>query len=92
MTAMTVLATAASKRVRLLQAARAQLGMPAARVLEWRDWLEQPSLLAQALDRVDLAPEPGQHRRLVARARADVEHAVARPDRGRWPPPTGRCT
>ncbi|MDR7049360.1 glutathione synthase/RimK-type ligase-like ATP-grasp enzyme [Duganella sp. 3397] len=50
MTAMTVLATAASKRVRLLQAARAQLGMPAARVLEWRDWLEQPSLLAQALD------------------------------------------
>ena len=50
MTAMVVLATAGSKRVRLLQAARAQLGMPLARVLEWRDWLNLPSLLEQALD------------------------------------------
>lgn len=42
-----LLATGGSKRVRLLQAARAQLGLPPALLLEWRDWLLQPAMLAQ---------------------------------------------
>lgn len=46
---LTLLATACSKRVRLMQAARAQLRLPPAHVLEWRDWLAQPALLADAL-------------------------------------------
>lgn len=48
-TAMVVLAAHGSKRVRLLQAARAHLGLPPARVLAWRDWLDQPALLGAAL-------------------------------------------
>src|SRR5450830_507344 len=32
-----------------MQAARAQLRLPPAQVLEWRDWLRQPSLLDAAL-------------------------------------------
>ena len=46
---MLLLAAKDSKRVRLLQAARAQRKLPPARVLEWRDWLAQPALLAAAL-------------------------------------------
>ncbi|MGK5051928.1 STM4014 family protein [Janthinobacterium sp. RB2P8] len=46
---LTLLATAGSKRVRLMQAARAQLRLPPAQVLEWRDWLAQPALLDEAL-------------------------------------------
>ena len=46
---LTLLATDGSKRVRLMQAARAQLRLPPAQVLEWRDWLRQPSLLDAAL-------------------------------------------
>jgi len=46
---LTLLATDGSKRVRLMQAARAQLRLPPAQVLEWRDWLRQPSLLETAL-------------------------------------------
>ncbi len=45
----TLLATQGSKRVRLMQAARAQLRLPPAQVLEWRDWLAQPALLEAAL-------------------------------------------
>lgn len=47
---MILLATKGSKRVRLMQAARAQSGLPPARVLEWRDWLAQPDLFEAALD------------------------------------------
>ena len=47
---MILLATGGSKRVRLLQSARAQLALPPARVLEWRDWLAQPALLETALN------------------------------------------
>jgi len=47
---MVLLATPGSKRTRLLQAARAQLCLPVARVLAWRDWLDQPHLLDAALD------------------------------------------
>lgn len=47
---MILLATGGSKRVRLLQAARAQLALPPAQVLEWRDWLAQPDLLETALN------------------------------------------
>jgi hypothetical protein len=47
---MIVLGASGSKRVRLLQAARARLGLPPARVLEWRDWLSRPALLDAALD------------------------------------------
>lgn len=46
---MILLATNGSKRVRLLQAARARLKLPPAAVLEWRDWLAQPALLGTAL-------------------------------------------
>lgn len=46
---MILLAAASGKRVRLLQAARAQLGLAPARVLEWRDWLDRPALLEAAL-------------------------------------------
>jgi hypothetical protein len=46
---LTLLATQGSKRVRLMQAARAQLRLPPAQVLEWRDWLAQPVLLEHAL-------------------------------------------
>ncbi|MCC7705259.1 STM4014 family protein [Janthinobacterium sp. GW460P] len=48
-TALTLLATQGSKRVRLMQAARAQLRLPPAQVLEWRDWLARPDLLPAAL-------------------------------------------
>ncbi|MDZ5633720.1 STM4014 family protein [Janthinobacterium sp. GMG1] len=48
-THLTLLATQGSKRVRLMQAARAQLRLPPAQVLEWRDWLAQPALLEAAL-------------------------------------------
>lgn len=48
-TYLTLLATQGSKRVRLMQAARAQLRLPPAQVLEWRDWLAQPALLQHAL-------------------------------------------
>lgn len=48
-TPLTLLATAGSKRVRLMQAARAQLRLPPAQLLEWRDWLRQPALLNVAL-------------------------------------------
>ncbi|MBH1997005.1 MAG: hypothetical protein I8H69_18230, partial [Burkholderiales bacterium] len=46
---LTLLATQGSKRVRLMQAARAQLRLPPAQVLEWRDWLAQQVLLEHAL-------------------------------------------
>ena len=46
---LTLLATQGSKRVRLMQAARAQQRLPPAQVLEWRDWLAQPALLQHAL-------------------------------------------
>lgn len=46
---LTLLASAGSKRVRLMQAARAQLRLPPAQVLEWRDWLARPELLPAAL-------------------------------------------
>ena len=48
---LTLLATSGSKRVRLMQAARAQLRLPPAQVLEWRDWLAQPALLFDAMRR-----------------------------------------
>jgi len=48
-TPLTLLATAGSKRVRLMQAARAHLRLPPAQVLEWRDWLAQPDLLPASL-------------------------------------------
>lgn len=48
-TPLTLLATAGSKRVRLMQAACAQLRLPPVQVLEWRDWLAQPDLLPASL-------------------------------------------
>ncbi|KKO62050.1 hypothetical protein VM94_04121 [Janthinobacterium sp. KBS0711] len=46
---MLLLATSGSKRVRLMQAARAHLRLPPAQVMEWRDWLAQPARLEDAL-------------------------------------------
>ena len=51
---MLLLATQGSKRVRLMQAARAQLRLPPAQVLEWRDWLRQPALLEDSLRQTGL--------------------------------------
>ncbi|NVI84717.1 STM4014 family protein [Janthinobacterium sp. BJB401] len=68
---MLLLATSGSKRVRLLQAARAQLRLPPAQVLEWRDWLAQPALLEDALRRPCLfkietpGDDPAAHLRLL---------------------------
>ena len=39
------------KRETLTQAARAGLGLPPARVVDWGEWLQQPSLLAASLAR-----------------------------------------
>lgn len=46
-----LLGAGAGKRVRLMQAARAALGLPPAQLVEWRDWLAQPALLDAALAR-----------------------------------------
>ncbi|NBV16399.1 STM4014 family protein [Janthinobacterium sp.] len=68
---LTLLATAGSKRVRLMQAARAQLRLPPAQVLEWRDWLARPDLLGAALaqpGRLKVEPpgdDPAAHLRLL---------------------------
>ena len=68
---MLLLATSGSKRVRLMQAARAQLRRPPAQVLEWRDWLAQPTLLEDALRRPCLfkieppGDDPAAHLRLL---------------------------
>ncbi|MNK33600.1 hypothetical protein D3C87_520920 [compost metagenome] len=51
---MLLLATQGSKRVRLMQAVRAQLRLPPAQVLEWRDWLRQPALLEDSLRQTGL--------------------------------------
>lgn len=44
-----MLAVGAGKRVRLMQAARDALGLPAAVVLEWTAWLDRPDSLAPLL-------------------------------------------
>ncbi|MFZ4875703.1 STM4014 family protein [Janthinobacterium sp. Mn2066] len=68
---LTLLATSGSKRVRLMQAARAQLHLPPAQVLEWRDWLRQPSLLDTALAQPGVfkieppGDDPAAHRHLL---------------------------
>ncbi|MBR7634298.1 STM4014 family protein [Janthinobacterium lividum] len=66
-----MLATSGSKRVRLMQAARAQLRLPPAQVLEWRDWLARPALLEEALRQPCLfkieppGDDPAAHLRLL---------------------------
>ena len=68
---LTLLATQGSKRVRLMQAARAHLRLPPAQVLEWRDWLAQPALLEHALRQPGLlkieppGDDPAAHRLLL---------------------------
>ncbi|MGX9782777.1 STM4014 family protein [Janthinobacterium lividum] len=68
---MLLLATSGSKRVRLMQAARAQLRLPPAQVLEWRDWLARPALLEEALRQPCLfkieppGDDPAAHLRLL---------------------------
>ncbi len=46
-----LLGVGAGKRVRLMQAARQDLGLPPAIVVEWRDWLVRATLLEAALAR-----------------------------------------
>lgn len=86
---MTLLATHGSKRVRLLQAARAQLGLPAARVLAWRDWLDQPDLLDAAFAQpcvFKIEPpgdDPGAHLHLLQDGCRLLDRAPSlRPDHG----------
>lgn len=86
---MLLLATKGSKRVRLLQAARAQRDLPPARVLEWRDWLAEPALLDAALNTACLfkIEPPGDdalaHRRLLHDGCRVLERApVPAPEHG----------
>lgn len=46
-----LLGVGSGKRVRLMQMARQELGLPPATLVEWRDWLSQPALLDAALSR-----------------------------------------
>ncbi|MCD2519177.1 STM4014 family protein [Massilia sp. G4R7] len=46
-----LLGVGAGKRVRLMHAARAALGLAPAQVIEWRDWLARPALLDAAVAR-----------------------------------------
>lgn len=46
-----LLGVGGGKRVRLMQQARAALGLPPAALVEWREWLVQPALLDAALAR-----------------------------------------
>ncbi|MFT3735248.1 MAG: STM4014 family protein [Rhodocyclaceae bacterium] len=45
-----VLGAATGKRLRLLQAARAQLGLPPAQVVDWAAWLDAPEILVRHLE------------------------------------------
>ena len=76
-----VLGVAASKRTRGLQAARAALGLPPARVVEWRDWLAEPGGLDDALaagGRLKLEP-PGDDVGAHASLLADGARRLGRP-------------
>ncbi|WP_338845630.1 STM4014 family protein [Massilia sp. W12] len=55
MGALLLLGVAKGKRVRLQQAARASLGLPAAQVLDWGDWLAQPQRLPDLLQQASPA-------------------------------------
>jgi glutathione synthase/RimK-type ligase-like ATP-grasp enzyme len=46
-----LLAVGSSKRVRLMQAARVQMGLPAATLVEWQAWLANPAVLGATLSR-----------------------------------------
>jgi len=69
-----VLGVAASKRTRGLQAARAVLGLPPARLVEWRDWLVSRECL-------DIALAPGCRLKLEPPG-DDVQVHAALIDRG----------
>ena len=45
-----ILGSASGKRVRLMQAARAAMGLPPAHVIEWRNWLDVPDCLDKFFD------------------------------------------
>ncbi|WP_215409228.1 STM4014 family protein [Janthinobacterium sp. JC611] len=88
-TPLTLLASAGSKRVRLMQAARAQLRLPPAHVLEWRDWLREPGLLDVALaqpSRLKVEPpgdDPAAHLSLLqAGCRLQDRAPVPAPEHG----------
>lgn len=78
-----VLGVAASKRLRGLQAARAALGLPPARLVPWRDWLADPACLDAALApdvRVKIEP-PGDDVEVHARLLHAGAHLLDRPAR-----------
>ena len=66
-----LLGVGSGKRVRLMQMARQELGLPPATLVEWRDWLAQPELLDAALSRPCVlkiespGDDPALHYRLV---------------------------
>lgn len=84
-----VLGVAAGKRARLMQAACAGQGLPPARLLEWREWLQVPELLARHLDapcRLKIEPpgddEEVHHRLLQAGCARMQRQAPERPAHG----------
>lgn len=77
------------KREKLLQAARSALGQPAAVVIDWADWLAQPSLLTASLSRpclfkIDTAGDDSRvHAMLMRDGCAALGRELPRlPDRG----------
>lgn len=66
-----LLGAGSGKRVRLMQMARRELGLPPATLVEWRGWLAQPALLDAALSRPCVlkiespGDDPSLHYRLV---------------------------
>jgi glutathione synthase/RimK-type ligase-like ATP-grasp enzyme len=80
-----LLGVGAGKRVRLMQAARAALGLPPARLVEWREWMAQPALLDAALARPCVlkiespGDDPGLHYALLNEGCLALGHAPPRP-------------
>lgn len=80
-----LLGVGSGKRVRLMQVARQELGLPPATVLEWRDWLAQPALLDAALARPCVlkiespGDDPSLHYRLLREGCQILGQAVPPP-------------
>ena len=91
---LTLLATQGSKRVRLMQAARAQLRLPPVQMLEWRDWLAQPALLEAALRqpgwlKIEPPGDDAAAHRLLLEAGCRLQGRAPVP--ARWPRPRRRA-
>jgi glutathione synthase/RimK-type ligase-like ATP-grasp enzyme len=77
-----LLGVGAGKRVRLMQLARQNMGLPPAILVEWHDWLARPDVLAAALSRPCVfkiespGDDPALHFQLVQLGCQSLECAV----------------